>query len=93
MLVIHLLSGVFTVTSSVQFPFKVSMLLPRSPHGLITAAVSVWAHQILNFASVGLVLLAPSHKHSTPFPEKLHWLPISEHTKYKVACMWFSAIV
>ena len=63
-----------------------------SPHGLITAAVSVWAHQILNFA-VGLVLLAPSHKHSTPFPEKLHWLPISEHTKYKVACMWFSAIV
>ena len=39
MLVIHLLSGVFTITSSVQFPFKVSMLLPISPHGLITATV------------------------------------------------------
>ena len=43
-----------------------------------------------------MVLLVPSHLHSTPLPEKLHWLPISEHIKlYKVACscMHFSAIV
>ena len=39
-----------------------------------------------------LVLLAPRHHHSTPLLEKLHWLPISERTKYKVACMCFSAI-
>ena len=34
----------------------------------------------------------PRHQHSTPLLEKLHWLPISEHIKYKVACMCFSAI-
>ena len=27
-----------------------------------------------------------------PLLEKLHWLPISEHMKYKVTCMCFSAI-
>ena len=47
--------------------------------------------KIQNFAA-RLVLLAPRHHHSTPFLEKLHWLPISEHIKYKVACMCFSAI-
>ena len=39
-----------------------------------------------------LVLLAPHHHHSSPLLEKLHWLPISEHIKYKVTCMCFSAI-
>ena len=29
---------------------------------------------------------------STPLLEKLHWPPISERIKYKVACMCFSAI-
>ena len=47
--------------------------------------------KILNFAA-RLVLLAPCHHHSTPLLEKLHWLPISECIKYKVACMCFSAI-
>ena len=47
--------------------------------------------KIQNFAA-RLVLLAPHHHHSTPLREKLHWLPISECIKYKVACMWFSAI-
>ena len=47
--------------------------------------------KILNFAA-RLVLLAPRHHQSTPLLEKLHWLPISEHIKYKVACMCFSAI-
>ena len=38
------------------------------------------------------VLLAPHHHHSTPLLEKLHLLPISEHIKYKVACMCFNAM-
>ena len=47
--------------------------------------------KILNFAA-RLVLLAPCHHHSTPLLEKLHWLPISECVKYKVACMCFIVI-
>ena len=47
--------------------------------------------KIQNFVAT-LVLLAPRHHHSTPLLEKLHWLPISERTKYKVDCMCFSAI-
>ena len=47
--------------------------------------------KIQNFAA-RLVLLAPRHHHSSPLLEKLHWLPISERIKYKVACMCFSAI-
>ena len=47
--------------------------------------------KIQNFAA-RLVLLAPRHHHSTPLLEKLHWLPILERIKYKVACMCFSAI-
>ena len=47
--------------------------------------------KIQNFAA-RFVLLAPHHHHSTPPLEKLHWLPISECIKYKVACMCFSAI-
>ena len=47
--------------------------------------------QIQIFAA-RLVLLAPRQHHSTPLLENLHWLPISERIKYKVACMCFSAI-
>ena len=47
--------------------------------------------KIQNFAA-RLVLLAPLHHHSTPLLEKLHWLPIPECIKYKVAGMCFSAI-
>ena len=48
--------------------------------------------KIQNFAA-RLVLLAPRHHHSTPLLEKnLHWLPISERIKYKIACMCFNAI-
>ena len=47
--------------------------------------------KIQNFAA-RLVLLTPRHHHSTPLLEKLHWLPISERIKYKVACMCFGAI-
>ena len=47
--------------------------------------------KIQNFAA-RLVLLAPRHHNSTPLLEKLHWLPISERVKYKVASMCFSTI-
>ena len=47
--------------------------------------------KIQNFAA-RLVLLVPHHHLSPPLLEKLHWLPISEHIKYKAACMCFSAI-
>ena len=47
--------------------------------------------KIQNFAA-RLVLLAPRHHHSIPLLEKLHWFPISERIKYKVACMCFSAV-
>ena len=46
--------------------------------------------KIQNFAA-RLVLLASRHHHATPLLEKLHWLPISERIKYKVAYMRFSA--
>ena len=42
--------------------------------------------KIQNFAA------RPRHHHSTPLLEKLHWLPISDSIKYKVACMCFNAI-
>ena len=47
--------------------------------------------KIQNFAE-RLILLAPCHHHLTPLLEKMHRLPISEHIKYKVACMCFSAV-
>ena len=49
--------------------------------------------KVQNFAA-RLLLLAPHHHHSTPLLKKqqLHCLPISEHIRYKVACMYFNAI-
>ena len=47
--------------------------------------------KIQNFAA-RLVLFAPHYHYSTPLLEKLHWLPISERIKYKVACMCFSDV-
>ena len=57
-----------------------------TPHSVVQPL-----QKIQNFAA-RLVLLAPCHHHATPLLEKLHWLPISERIKYKVACMCFSAI-
>ena len=39
-----------------------------------------------------LILLAPRHQQTTPLPENLQWLPISERIKFKVASMCFNAI-
>ena len=47
--------------------------------------------KVQNFAA-RLILMAPRHHLSTPLLKKLHWLPISERIKYKVACMCFHAI-
>ena len=58
--------------------------------------VSLWVHLILssNLSRKFRTLLQDlfSWHHATPLLEKLHWLPISECIKYKVACMYFSAI-
>ena len=70
-----------------------------SSHDLTAATVSSCTpnsviqplQKIQNFAA-RLILLAPCHHHSTPLLEKLHWLPISERIKYKVACLCVSAI-
>ena len=77
-----------------------SVLPPTSSLGLITVTVSSWAHPILssNLSRKFKTLLqdssswTPRHHHSTPLLKKLHWLPISERIKYKVACMCFHAI-
>ena len=61
-------------------------LLTGTPNSVIQPL-----QKIQNFAA-RLVLLAPCHHHATHLLEKLHWLPISERIKYKVACMCFSAI-
>ena len=47
--------------------------------------------KVQNFAT-RLILMAPCHQHSTPLLKKLHWLPISERIKYKIAYMCFHAI-
>ena len=76
------------------------LLLPIFSHGLTTATVFSWVHLILS-SNLSRKLktflhsrsLGTPHHHSTPLLEKkLHWVPISERTKYKVACMCFSAI-
>ena len=55
-------------------------LLMATPNSVIQPL-----QKIRNFTA-RLVLLAPSHQHSTPL------LPISEGIKYKVACMCFNAV-
>ena len=64
----------------------------RQTAGHKMAALTVRFSQISQIFAARLVLLAPRHHHATPLLEKLHWLPISERIKYKVACMCFSAI-
>ena len=57
----------------------------------VSERLCVCVIQPQNFAT-RLVLLGHRHHHSTPLLEKLHWLPIRECVKYKVACMCFNAI-
>ena len=74
------------------------LLLPISSHGLTTATGSSWAHVILssNLSRKFRTLLQDSFSWhpvtTTSLLEKPHWLPISERIKYKVTCMYFSAI-
>ena len=71
-----------------------------SSHGLTTATVSSWVHLILssNLSRKFRTLLEdlfswyPVTTTQHLSWKKLHWLPISERIKYKVACMSFSAI-
>ena len=39
-----------------------------------------------------LIFRAPRHQNCTSLLQQLHWLPISERTKYKTACMCYNAI-
>ena len=66
-----------------------SCLLMGTPNSVIHPL-----QKIQNFAA-RLVLLAPRHHHSAPLLEKkkkLHWFPISERIKCKVASTCFSVI-
>ena len=67
------------------------LLLPISFHGLTTATVSSWVHPILS-SNLSRKFTCFLGTPSPPLLKKLHWLPISERIKYKVACMCFSAI-
>ena len=68
------------VTSYILSRFDCSnCLLMGTPNSVIQPL-----QEIQNFAA-RLVLLAPRHHHSTLLLWKPHWLPISEHIKYKVA--------
>ena len=72
----------------------------NNPHSLTTAPVPSWEHLILscNLSRKFKTLLQDSfswHPATTTQHlswKKLHWLPISERIKYKVACMCSSAI-
>ena len=74
------------------------LLLPISFHGLTTATVGtlnsvIQPLQKTQNLSARLVLLAPvTTTQHLSWKKKLHWLPISERIKYKVACMCFSAV-
>ena len=76
------------------------LLHPISFHGLTAATVSSWVHLILssNLSRKFRTLLQDLfswHPVTTTQHlswKKLHWLPISERIKYKVACMCFSVI-
>ena len=61
-------------------------LLMGAPNSVIQPLQNVQ-----NFAA-RLILMAPRHHHSAPLLKKLHWLPVSERVKYKVACMCFHAM-
>ena len=91
---------VYLLSQSSGAKVEVDVLGPPSRIVLMIRGVggdgSAYVRQ--NFAARP-VLLAPRHHHSAHLLEKkkkkkkkLHWLPISEHIKYKVACMCFSAI-
>ena len=67
------------------------LVLSRIGCPAASASVIQPLQTIQNFAA-RLVLLAPRYHHSTFLLDKLHWLPISERIKNKVACMCFSAI-
>ena len=77
------------VTSCIYYIYYILTRLDYYNYLLMGTPNSVFqpVQKIQTFAA-RLILLAPCHYHSTPLLEKLHWLPISEHIKYKVICMF-----
>ena len=71
-----------------------------SSHGLTTATVSSWVHLILSsnlYRKFRTLLQDLFSWHPVTTTQhltwkKLHWLPISEGIKYKVACIRFIAV-
>ena len=79
----------FILSSNLSRKFRTLLQDLFSWHPVITTQHLSWKNCTgFPFQNV----LRINHHHSTPLPEKLHWLPISERIKYKVACMCFSAI-
>ena len=85
-----LISSSDVLVQSSDFSLKMQpklLLPPTSSHGLITVTF-----QKVQYFAARLILMAPHYHYSTPLLIKLHWLPIPERIKYKVACMCFHAI-
>ena len=83
---------------SVHIALSCAQHAPRSVHTVCNClrmgapnSVIQPLQKVQNFAA-RLILMAPRHHLSTPLLKKLHWLPISERIKYKVACMCYHAI-
>ena len=57
-----------------------------------TPASVIRPMQKVHNAAARLILRASRHQHCTPLLQQLHWLPISEHIKYKTACMCYNSI-
>ena len=65
----------------------------------VCVCVCVRARKVTPASPENSALCCKTRSLGTPLPtlntspgKKMHWLPISEHIKYKVACMCFSAI-
>ena len=98
-----LISTLNALVQSAGFSLKTQprlLLLLISSHGSTTATVSSWVHLILSSLSRKFRILLQDlfswHPVTTSqhlsWGKKLHWLPILECIKYKIACMCFSAI-
>ena len=61
-------------------------------HSAIASLVQLFRIFLLFNAAARLVCYAPRHCHITPLLLDLHWLPVKEHTQYKVLLFVFKAL-
>ena len=70
-----------------------SFLFVSDTQFIASAPLSFWSELAIFFLLLFFGLIsAQKDNHATTLLEKLHWLPISERIKYRVACMCFGAI-